>query len=155
MLDEMGASKAWAALNERQRKVVAELGWGETEAEGDGAGGWDAGGEHPRWFSELGSADRRRANSIGLDALGWDTKKFVAREAAAGRGGSGGGMDWGRRVLGAVLLALAVAACAAASLAIRAGRAGGAAPAWWLDWVELSEEEREACTLYIYFPLLA
>ena len=67
VLDEMGASKAWAALNERQRKVVAELGWGETEAEGDGAGGWDAGGEHPRWFSELGSADRRRANSIGLE----------------------------------------------------------------------------------------
>ena len=56
-------------------------------------------------------------------------------------------VGWGRRALGAVLLALAAGACAAASLAIRAGRAGGTAPAWWLDWVELSEEEREARTL--------
>ena len=75
--------KPWAKLNDRQRGVIAELGWS-----GGAEGSWDANDEHPRWHHELTAADRLKASSIGFDKIQWDTKKCVAAEAVAGGGGS-------------------------------------------------------------------
>lgn len=150
--------KPWAELNGRQRKVVMALGWN--------ADSWDANAEHPKWYREMTGAERRSAASIGLDqivrrwcllypcycwprcpryplcvvrggAQGWDSKKYLAHEAGAGRRHS----RWGGA--GPVLLALVGISCALGAAALTALRRRAAAsarsrpPPWWLEWHEL------------------
>jgi hypothetical protein len=123
--------KPWSELNERQRKVVAELGWDSAEA-------WDANEEHEHWFRELPAKLRSKAKSIGLDEQLWDTKKFLASP-------EGRKNDAGMWLILAAAAVLAAAGAAVYELMRTADETRRRAAVWQkTDWSELAEEEQAA-----------
>lgn len=124
--------KPWSQLNERQRQVVADLGWG--------AATWDDNLEHDLWFRELSAKMRSKAKSIGLDEQQWDTKKFLA--SPEGRK-SESGTAW--KILAVATALLAVAAAAVVKIMRAADERRRLAAVWQKqEWSELSREEQAA-----------
>ena len=126
--------KPWEELSERQQKVVSALGWGQAQ--------WDANDEHPHWYADLSGSERRAAGSVGFDAQGWDTKKYLAREQREGRRGFG-------TALGAALSAFGFLVCAGCAwVAAQLPGADDCTPraVFWeaTSWCELSLHQQHA-----------
>jgi hypothetical protein len=122
--------KPWSQLNERQQKVVADLGWD--------AATWDDNKEHEQWFRELPTKMRSKAKSIGLDEQQWDTKKFLASP-------EGRKSDMGTAWIFAVAALLAAAGAAILNIVRTADERRRRAAVWQKsEWSELSGEEQAA-----------